>query len=106
MLLVTGQSHGPRKAALDQQGWASRHCLELLVNALEVWSDVGHHASLHHLNESLLQLTDSLTHEHDEYVLSGKVVIVKLNLQMPLQSRMVAMHVQSYMHVDGLTISP
>lgn len=53
VLLVTE----PRKAALDQQGWASRHCLDLLVNALEVWSDVGRHAGLHQVSQSLLQPT-------------------------------------------------
>lgn len=56
MLLVTG----PCKAALDQQGWASRHCLDLLVNALEVWPDVGHHVSLHQVNQVLLQSTASV----------------------------------------------
>ncbi len=55
-LLVTE----PWKSALDEQGRASRHCLDLLVNALKVWPDEGHHASLHQLNQLWLQSRYSL----------------------------------------------
>lgn len=96
MLLVTE----PRKAALDEQGWASRHCLHLLANALEVWSDVGHRASLHQVNQ-LLQSTAS---GHDEYVLPGKVTYVKQHTCHCKACLTIDMHVQFHMHIDGLRI--
>ena len=76
VLLVTE----PRKAAPDQQGWASKHCLDLLGNALEAWSDEGHHASLHQLNQLWLQSTDSLADEHDRCVLEMMVSCVQQNI--------------------------